>query len=151
MVSETLLEFELASSDDAVWDQAGNLLVPGGRKTGAILRKILTSTGLTCSELVQRSFYGWQCYANVDRLHIFIVIQAARSGRESWLVILEQNQSLLTRWFAPHVKDQFDKVVESLCKELQEHPSVTNARRYTTAEYLAEGQRIWKEKRGSSG
>ena len=77
MGNEVFLRFKVKCSDDDVWDQAGNLLIPGGRKTGAMLCEVFKCHGLACSEPIQHSFYGWRFYANKDTLALVALFKAA--------------------------------------------------------------------------
>lgn len=87
MANCTHVTFNADSPNDAQWDESGVLLVPSGEGITSVIRASLVDNNIQCSNILQRSFYGWEFDFCIDSMNFFCVLQAYESGQ--WLLICE--------------------------------------------------------------
>src|SRR5262249_12116265 len=105
------VEFE-SKTDDAVWDDAGNLIVPAGKRIAQDIREILLVNGIEVTPVSQRDFYGWE-FSLTYRYHsILAVLQNA----EKWLLVLGEMR-LLPNLFLRRATRSSLEAVASIIKQ----------------------------------
>jgi hypothetical protein len=129
--------FEASCRDDAEWDGAGNLLIPGGRSVAEILSVELYRKGFTCAALSQHSFYGWRF--NAIELQgkevVSCLLQSGGYGAQSWLLICDQKDSIIRKLLGSNERNILPRVVNALDKIFEEHRLFSNHRWYTASDY----------------
>jgi hypothetical protein len=94
MPQRIAVEFE-SELDDSVWDEAGNLFVPGGKLIADGIRESLRRNGIDVSPVSQRDWYGWEFTFKYGNHRILAVVQHA----EKWLVALSDLRFLPSLFF----------------------------------------------------
>lgn len=99
------IEFE-SEADDAVWDEAGNLLIPGGKRVAEGISEFLRTNGVEVSLVSQRSFFGWEFSLTYRKHRILAVVQHA----EKWLVVLGETRLLPNLFLRSPTRSPLDAV-----------------------------------------
>lgn len=123
--------FDADFPDDAQWDERGNLLVPGGRAIAEAIKDKLQQVGVTCSDVVQHSFYGWAFYATFENSNIWCLLQVG----DAWLLTLEEQKSLMSRLFGSRKTAGFDRLQTMIHNILTGDNRFSNVLWYTRADY----------------
>jgi hypothetical protein len=90
-MQKLLILFSADDPDDGVWNERGDLEIPGGRGVAQRIAASLTSRGARCSEIEQRSFYGWEFDIELDNFSSVAVLQQS----DEWLLVLDTPPSIL--------------------------------------------------------
>src|ERR1051325_8056390 len=91
----TLATFNADLPDDELWDDNGNLLVPGGFALAELLVAALQRLGCFCDKVVQHSFYGWSFVLDCDGKKARCILTRAE---DEWLLQVERKRSRLIRF-----------------------------------------------------
>src|SRR5688500_2563713 len=101
--------------DDAVWNEAGDLIIPPGRQLAEHLVASLERRDVRCSEVCQRSFYGWEFEVDIDQLSALAVLQQSTN----WLLVLSATRSLTAWMLGKHIgPDELSVIAEAVQKAL---------------------------------
>ena len=98
MSPRTHATFDADFPDDGQWDADGIPLKPAGESVTSVIRAVLMERGICCSDILQRSFYGWEFDYDVEGNTFLCVVQAYEG--EQWLVICEPRRSVWRKLFA---------------------------------------------------
>ncbi len=90
--------FDGAFPDDGEWNADGTPMKPAGENVTSALRAGLMVSGICCSDILQRSFYGWEFDYDVEGTPFLCVVQPYEDGQ--WLLICEPRISVLRRIFS---------------------------------------------------
>lgn len=97
-------------TNDTVFDDAGEVLTPGGRKFAVLLSEELTKTGLTTSDVFQRSFYGWEFEISTESSRFLAVVQQA----ETWLVAIGDISGVFKRLMSRASEAELERVANAV-------------------------------------
>jgi hypothetical protein len=81
------ITFTSTYPDDAVWSVEGDLEVPAGREVAVHIASSLTASGVKCSAVSQRDYYGWEFDTHFAGTYARAVLQLLAE----WLLIVEIN------------------------------------------------------------
>ena len=90
--------FDAGFPEDAQWDVNGTPLKPAGEGVTSAIRAGLLNRGIRCTDILQRSFYGWEFDCDVDGRSFICVVQAYEGDK--WLLICEPRRSLWQELFS---------------------------------------------------
>ncbi len=99
-----------SETNDTVFDDAGEVLTPGGRKFAVLLSEELTKTGLTTSDVFQRSFYGWEFEISTESSRFLAVVQQA----ETWLVAIGDISGVFKRLMSRASEAELERVANAV-------------------------------------
>ena len=131
MERRNFVEFDADFPDDAVWDEDGNNLVPGGQAIAEYLRNQLRERGLPTSKLVQHHFYGWAFEISSEEVDVWCLLQ----GGGDWLLIVDPRLSLIERLVGSSRLSGFDKVRSILHDILSNDSHFAKVMWYTRRDY----------------
>jgi len=92
--------------NDTVFDETGEVVTPGGQSLAVSLAEELGKTGLTTSDVFQRSFYGWEFEITTAKHRFLVVVQQA----ETWLVAIGEISSLFKRLMSRESDAELERV-----------------------------------------
>jgi hypothetical protein len=133
MSMQTLVEFDADFPNDSEWDAAGNLQTPGGRAVITWISQSLRTNSLECSEVTQKSFYGWQCQVYCDGMKSQLVIQAGCTSM--WLLICEPLPSPWRGLFGGTNSTSQQKILFALDSILKIDSRVSHIQWFSREEY----------------
>ena len=123
VMKQYLVHFD-NETNDAVFDDAGEIITPGGRKFAVSLAEELRKSGLTTSDVFQRSFYGWEFEISTETSRFLAVVQQA----ETWLVAIGDVSSLFKRLISRASETELQKVADNVRDAVVSTGIGTNAR-----------------------
>lgn len=123
--------FDAEFPDDAQWDEQGNALVPGGREIAEAIKSKLQDRAVSCSDVSQHSFYGWAFDATYENSRVWCLLQAG----DAWLVLLEEQKSLMRRLFGASNTTAFDSLQAKIHDILTGDKRFSNVLWYTKSDY----------------
>lgn len=129
----TFVEFTALFPDDDKWDDAGNLLTPGGHAIMMWLLRTLQASGFECGEVTQKSFYGWQFQVHFGKTISQFVIQTG----STWLLTCDPVTPLWRRLFGCTDVTLQNKVLSAVDFVLKNDPRISNVRWFSREEYEA--------------
>jgi hypothetical protein len=89
--------FSANFASDELWNDAGDLLVPGGKAVAESIQIALERAACHCSPVSKHSSYGWTFDVHFQGETIRLVVAAAEGHR--WLLQIESKCSLFRRLF----------------------------------------------------
>jgi hypothetical protein len=131
-MQQLLVVFAADYPDDALWNEQGDLQIPGGRHIADLIANSLRSVGKQCSEVSQRSFYGWQFSIETDSSSALAVLQQSTE----WLLVLGANESLLD-WLGGKrsSEETLQQLAVSVKAVLEKDEHISNVRVMKEKEY----------------
>jgi hypothetical protein len=90
-MKQAFFVFQAKDADPATWNASGDLERPGGYDIVIRLAMSLSSHGCICSEVYQRSFYGWELEIRNATGVAFAVLQET----SEWLLVVEADEGEL--------------------------------------------------------
>jgi hypothetical protein len=91
MEHRTYVSFEWDTADDGEFDDAGNVIAPGGQHILEHIRDGLRQRGFEITDIDMHESYGWSFEAIAERVPVWCMIQFA----EPWLLITDVPLPLL--------------------------------------------------------
>jgi hypothetical protein len=131
MDQRDFVTFDADFPDDGQWDEQGNALVPGGRAIAEVIREKLQAHSVPCADLFQHSFYGWAFNAKAENVTVWCLLQAG----DDWLLVLDQQKSILARFFGSSNPAGFATVQSKVHEILRSDKRFSNVLWYTKADY----------------
>ena len=133
MILRNYVTFTASCSDDAVWDENGNIRVPGGQNVSELLQIRLRKSGYTCTNAVRHHFYGWSFEVAGARGTVWCLVQSGGMGPESWLLICEpRSPGRLFKW---RRLSALADVVKALDQNFKDDERISDVLWYTRDEY----------------
>ena len=109
---------------DAIFDESGEVVTPGGQSLAITLAQALREHGFRVNEVVQRSFYGWEFEISTGKHRFLAVLQQA----ESWLIAVGDTSHLFARLTSRSSAHELDRVAHALSDAVVATKSGTNVR-----------------------
>lgn len=110
--------------NDAVFDESGEVVTPGGQSLTVTLAQSLRERGFRVNEVAQRSFYGWEFEIFTGKHRFLAVLQQA----ESWLIAVGDTSHLFTRLTSRASVRELDRVAHALSDAVVSTKSGRNVR-----------------------
>lgn len=131
----TFVTFRSTEPDAGQWDEFGNLLVPGGKRTCQSLRDALLRRGYRCSDVAQHLFYGWSFDVAGTQGSAWCLLQAGDAGPESWLLTIEDARGVLPRLLGRTGPAALEDIATTVSESLGQDGRFSNTLWYTRLEY----------------
>ena len=135
MELRSYLTFDALFPDDAVFDPAGDPIVPGGAAIAQFLRDRLALCGMRCSEQTQHKFYGWAFTVIGKRTSIWCLLQAS----DEWLLITERHSSLIQTILNPNRVDEHRDVLNMMLSAMRSDKRFSSIAEWTPQDYRLRG------------
>lgn len=97
-------------TNDTVFDDAGEVVTPGGRAFAVSISDELKKAGVTTSEVFQRSFYGWEFEITTESNRFLAVVQQA----ETWLVAIGDVSGLFKRLMSRASETELERIANAV-------------------------------------
>ena len=133
MPVRTHATFDADFPDDGEWDDDGIPLKPAGENVANAIRNGLTNRGIRCSEILQRSFYGWEFDYDVDGTSFICVVQGYED--DQWLLICEPRQNVWRKLFMRKDDDKLRQGSTTLHGALTSDSRFSNVRWYDREQF----------------
>lgn len=130
-----LMTFETDIPNDDVWDGHGNLVTPGGRAVCEHIISRLNDSGLSCTDIRQHSFYGWDFTIGNGILTLRCIIQAGANGHQSWLLTFDERSGIFRRVFGASRDSGFSELLAQIQDVLSCDSRFSNVLRYAENDY----------------
>ena len=105
-----LVTFRAEFPEDAQWDEADHLLVPGGRAIADYLRTRLEQRDFSCTDLIQHEDYGW----GFDVAHSDLKVTCLLQGGTEWFLLLKLKVPLLSRLLRANELEAFEEIQDRI-------------------------------------
>ena len=136
MKFKRFIVFEADFPDDAVWDEAENLLSPGGKTVLQALVSALGQCGFQTRELYQHDDVGWDAFATAKSCRFELTIQGG--GPDStcpWLFIWRPTRTLIDILLFKNRREQCEAFLKTLETSLRSDPRFKNVQFLTEKEF----------------
>jgi hypothetical protein len=137
MAVSTQATFRAEFPNDAKWDENGTPLIPGGEAVTRAIYDGFRRCGVPCSDVVQRSVYGWQFDFNNDGTRFICVVQAYES--DQWLLIFDLPRSGWRRLFSSKSNDTITLAAKKIHQLLISDSRFSNIRWYNRKQFKKGG------------
>lgn len=125
----TYVTFLADFPDDIVFNEAGDLLVPGGRNICEKLVECMRAEGIPASDPEQYKFYGWEFTASLDGAATWLMLQYPGP----WLLMVE-DRSVKWSWFRKR-KEPSDAALNLIHDTLGKAGKISDISWFTSKEY----------------
>lgn len=125
----TFVTFDADLPDDSVFNDGGDIEVPGGRNVSERLAEQLRLQGWSVSCPEQRDYYGWEFTGELNGIESWMLIQSG----ESWLLIIEGRKKRIF-WF-PKASEPSKESLKRIDEALQVCTSFRHVSWHTKREY----------------
>lgn len=131
MQQRTFVTFNAEFPEDWQWDEKGNLTVPGGHGIANAIIFAMRSAGLSATEPVQHSFYGWSFEFTLGGLTSWCVLQFPGP----WLLQVEDKRKGFAKFFGRTLPAEFERALESVDRILKGDARFSSIQWFTRDEY----------------
>ncbi len=93
-MARTFVTFDTTFPDDPLFDEAGEMKVPGGRRVAELIVAALRSSGVKVTDPEQHSWYGWRFMLSTgDGVFRFIL-----QNPDRWLLFVSREPTFFERF-----------------------------------------------------